>query len=229
MSPEYTHQTLIVTDDHLLYTDLKQSLPEGSFNIFHFAKFSDALYQYESLSPDFVICDSRKNELQAFEFCFHIKSLSSAVATVAIILSDSNEEFSEIAAFDSGATDFVRFPLRTKALAKRMLSHLKFSNNTITLKKNISSQNTLKIDRESYSVFKGNENIRMSRKEFELLYFMASHPGKLFKRNELYTSIWKKNFNPSDRTIDVHILRLRKKLGQEFISTQKGLGYRLMI
>jgi two-component system alkaline phosphatase synthesis response regulator PhoP len=82
------------------------------------------------------------------------------------------------------------------------------------------------IDRESFSVYVNQHPVAVSRKEFELLHLMASQPGKIFTRDEIFEKVWKRKSNPKDRTIDVHILRLRKKLGDEFISTQKGVGYR---
>jgi two-component system alkaline phosphatase synthesis response regulator PhoP len=84
----------------------------------------------------------------------------------------------------------------------------------------------LHIDRESYSVFIGNKPLNLSRKEFELLYHMASYPGKIFNREELFEKVWKKKFSIRNRTVDVHILHLRRKLGDRYISTQKGVGYR---
>ena len=143
------------------------------------------------------------------------------------MLSDVASENIEIQAFDSGADDFIRKPLFPEAFIRRIMNRIHAKEqNSIQLESTHTGQSKLYIDRESFTVFLNQQPISISKKEFELLHLMASSPGKIFTRDEIFEKIWKRKSGLNDRTIDVHILRLRKKLGEEFISTQKGVGYR---
>jgi len=181
----------------------------------------------QAFAPQIVLIDSESNrEPAALEFCYFVKSNPKYNPCRILILSDHTEEFAEVAAFDAGADDFIQKPVRLKSLARRMTARMEKMNKNILIQGEPSGVSSVKIDPESYSVYLGSHAVHVSRKEFELLYLMASRPGKIFNRHELYEQIWKKKYSSRDRTVDVHILRLRKKLGKDFIQTQKGVGYR---
>ena len=192
----------------------------------YFLKISDALNQLNKETPEGIILDADQCEILCFEFCHKIKSLSHLKKTKLIVISSNYSESMEEAVFDAGADEFVTKPIKQKAMVKRISARLNFSAPEFSILYNIKGKHTLQIDRESFSVYLNQVLIPLSLKEFELLHLMASHPGKVFTRNEIFDKVWKKKHLAKERTIDVHILRLRKKIGEEFFSTQKGVGYR---
>jgi len=219
-------QVLLISSDPLLLQQIG-SLDEGDFEIHHELRITHAGAVMQQLSPQVVLIDSESHrELAALEFCYFIKSNPKFTHSKTFILSDHAEEFAEVAAFDAGADDFIHKPVRLKSLARRISARLDKTGKDILIQGEADGTSSVKIDPESYSVFLGTNAIHVSRKEFELLYLMASRPGKIFNRHELYEQVWKKKYSFRDRTIDVHILRLRRKLGKDLIQTQKGVGYR---
>jgi two-component system alkaline phosphatase synthesis response regulator PhoP len=208
--------------------ELNARLTEHGFNIKRVKKISEAFDILMSYKPELVVLNASSNELSALEFCNSIKSIHSLKECIVFILSDRKDELIEISSFNSGADDFVMLPLKINALIERIKVRMKSPNKTITIVQDYEDTAPLKIDRESYSVSLGNDFIQLSRKEFELLYLMASHPEKLFRREEIFQLIWNKKTLGKNRTIDVHISRLRQKLGNKYITSQKGVGYRFL-
>ena len=192
----------------------------------YFLKISDALNQLNKETPEGILVDADQSEILCFEFCHKIKSLSHLKKTKLIVISSNYSESMEEAVFDAGADEFVTKPIKQKAMVKRISARLNFSAPEFSILYKIKGKQTLQIDKESFSVYLNQVHIPLSLKEFELLHLMASHPGKVFTRNEIFDKVWKKKHLAKERTIDVHILRLRKKIGEEFFSTQKGVGYR---
>jgi len=220
-------QVLLVSNDPVVEEQVR-SLDEEEFEIHHQTNITKAgAILHEAPHPQVILIDTENNrELAALEFCYFIKSNPNFIHSRIFILSPHTEEFAEVAAFDAGADDFIQKPLKVKSLARRIMARLDKGGKDIFIQGETAGASSVKIDPESYSVYLGTNAIHVSRKEFELLYLMASRPGKIFNRNELYEHVWKKKYSFRDRTIDVHILRLRRKLGKEFIQTQKGVGYR---
>jgi two-component system alkaline phosphatase synthesis response regulator PhoP len=209
-------------------------MPEGNrqlsrdFKFHYFSKITDAGSVIHSIQPALVVIDIDNQELEAFEFSFLLKNDHYPVTLPVILLSSSTDPKKEIEAFRTGADDFILKPLHGDAFAARLNARCVSSKERMDFKIS-ESKRKLQIDKESFAVYLDNELVSMSRKEFELLHLLASQPGKAFTRNEIFQKVWKRKPDDQDRTIDVHILRLRKKLGNDFISTQKGVGYRLII
>jgi two-component system alkaline phosphatase synthesis response regulator PhoP len=220
-------QVLLVSNDPVVEEQVR-SLGENDFEIHHHPSITKAgAALHHTPPPQIILIDTENSrELAALEFCYFIKSNPNFIHSRIFILSSHPEEFAEVAAFDAGADDFIRKPLKVKSLARRILARLDKGGKDILIQGENPGTSSVKIDPESYSVYLGAHAVHVSRKEFELLYLMASRPGKIFNRNELYEQVWKKKYSLRDRTIDVHILRLRRKLGKDFIQTQKGVGYR---
>jgi two-component system alkaline phosphatase synthesis response regulator PhoP len=217
---------ILVSNDMFLSSQIL-SLADDGFDIHWEKRITNAAAAVDAMEPQLILLDTENHrELATLEFCFYIKSNPKFNACRIFILSDHREEFAEIAAFDAGADDFVTKPIRIKSFSRRIKARIENSNKNILIQGDTTGNTSVKIDPESYSVFLGTNAVHVSRKEFELLYLMASRPGKIFNRNELYEQIWKKKYSYRDRTVDVHILRLRRKLGKEYIQTQKGVGYR---
>ena len=200
--------------------ELKYELSDSGIDYKEFQKIAEAYKQLQTEVPSVIIVDSDLSEITCLEFCAHLKSSGVFRRPYLIILSDNDSESLELSMFDAGADEFLLRPFRPKALVRQIVRKLKEVNTLYTNKRD------LKIDRESFSVYLDRCLIPLSRKEFELLHLIASHPGKVFTREEIFTRIWKRSHDAKERTIDVHILRLRKKLGEDFITTQKGIGYR---
>ncbi len=191
-----------------------------------FTNVSEALKSLKEEIPEGILIDADGSEMPCLEFCHKIKSLPDYKKIILIVVSSSNSEAIEEAMFDAGADEFVTRPIRHLALYKRIAARLSGSSASQKMLYNRNGKAALQIDRESFTVYLNQKLIPLSRKEFELLHLMASHPGKVFTREEIFTKVWNRLHVSKERTIDVHILRLRKKIGEEFITTQKGIGYR---
>jgi two-component system alkaline phosphatase synthesis response regulator PhoP len=142
-----------------------------------------------------------------------------------IFLSARGEDFTQIAAFDAGADDYINKPVKPKILLKKISSIAKRLNSSKNLS-NILDLGEIKIDRDSYLVTINKEEKNLPRKEFELLYLLLSKPGKVFTRDEIMLKVWGSEIVVGDRTIDVHIRKLREKIGDKYIKTIKGIGYK---
>lgn len=212
-------------DIHSLDASLKQS----GFHVRWIEKYSMIQDEVRHRVPDIFLLDTQQKDLACFEICHSLKSTSTFKHSRIFILSEKVDENTEIAAFNSGADDFVIRPVKPEAMIRRILVRVGATKDSISLQSNIDSKIHFVIDRESYGVFLNQQQINVSRKEFELLHLLANQPGKVFSREEIFKKVWNRHPVDKDRTIDVHVLRLRRKLGMNLIHTQKGIGYRFSI
>ena len=164
-------------------------------------------------------------EMDGIEACSNLREIESLSKSMIIFLSARGEDFTQIAAFDAGADDYINKPVKPKILLKKIssISRRIFSETNNTSKIIVGS---LVIDRESYSVTLEKDEIALPRKEFELLYLLASKPGKVLTRDEIMFKVWGTQVVVGDRTIDVHVRKLREKIGEKYIKTIKGVGYK---
>lgn len=201
----------------------------SDFHVVNCEKLTDADQRLNKEKPDVVLLDTSYHELAVLEFCHSIQTSGKGSALPVVIIGNDKRSINEIEAFRAGASDFVQRPIDPTALFLRLIARIGKSmprNPEIeTGKKDIER---LRIDSEAYTVHLDGRLLILSRKEFELLRILHSKPGRVFSREEIFEKVWRKDPDESDRTIDVHILRLRKKLGNGFIGTQKGIGYRFM-
>ena len=167
-------------------------------------------------------------EMDGIEACSNLREIESLSKSMIIFLSARGEDFTQIAAFDAGADDYINKPVKPKILLKKISSIskriLSENNNTSNL-----IVGSLFIDRESYTVTKNKDEITLPRKEFELLFLLASKPGKVLTRDEIMLKVWGTQVVVGDRTIDVHIRKLREKIGEKYIKTIKGVGYKFKV
>lgn len=201
---------------------------EQQFDFLHCDRFSSAFADIRRLQPDAVLIDCDRQELAAFELCYLIKSETGFNHLKTILLSSSTEADTEIASFRAGADDYVTKPLKQNAFLTRLSRRIGIGSETIALQ-SATSFKKLHIDKDAYTVHLNQEIIPLSKKEFELLHLLASQPSKVFTREDIFEKVWKREGSEKDRTIDVHVLRIRKKLGEDIIQTQKGIGYRLVL
>ena len=159
------------------------------------------------------------------EACSNLREIESLSKSMIIFLSARGEDFTQIAAFDAGADDYINKPVKPKILLKKISS---ISRRILSENNNTSNiiVGSLVIDRESYSVTLEKDEIALPRKEFELLYLLASKPGKVLTRDEIMFKVWGTQVVVGDRTIDVHVRKLREKIGEKYIKTIKGVGYK---
>jgi two-component system alkaline phosphatase synthesis response regulator PhoP len=164
-------------------------------------------------------------KMDGVEACRQIRAMPELVNTFIIFLTARTEEYSEIAAFDGGADDYIQKPIKPRALMSRISALFRRDSK----KKNESSQikvGDLIIDRSSYTIKVKGREVSLPKKEFELLFFLAQNPNKVFNRDELLQNIWGSDVYVLARTVDVHIRKVREKIGEDYISTVKGVGYK---
>ena len=163
--------------------------------------------------------------MDGIQTCSLLKLIPTLMNTRIIFLSARNEDFTQISAFDAGADDYISKPVKPKILMKKIATIVKRLNKQTDLKEEL-NLDEIKINRKEYTVYKDGNSINLPRKEFELFYLLASEPGKVFTRDEIMSKVWGLDVIVGDRTIDVHIRKLREKVGDLYFKTVKGVGYK---
>lgn len=180
----------------------------------------------EKENPDLIIMDLMMPEMNGIEACKHIRKSNNLKNVIITFLSARSEDFSLIAGFDAGADDYITKPIQPKILLSKVKSLLRRTKSDIS--QQIIYHNNLIIDRSKYSVKLKGIDISLPRKEFELLYLLTSSPNKVFTRDKILDVVWGSDVIVGDRTIDVHIRKLREKIGDSFFKTIKGVGYKFV-
>ena len=216
---------LIVDDDPDIIEILTYNLSNEGYNVKSAVNGIEAIKKAKKFIPDIILLDVMMPEMDGIEACSNLREIESLSKSMIIFLSARGEDFTQIAAFDAGADDYINKPVKPKILLKkissisrRILSEINNTSNIIV--------GSLSIDRESYSVTLEKDEITLPRKEFELLYLLASKPGKVLTRDEIMFKVWGTQVVVGDRTIDVHVRKLREKIGEKYIKTIKGVGYK---
>ena len=216
---------LIVDDDLDIIEILKYNLNNSGYFVKSANNGIKAIKKAKKFLPDIILMDVMMPEMSGIEACSEIRKIDQLSNTIIIFLSARSEDYTQISAYDAGADDYISKPVKPKILIK------KISN----IAKKIKSQNThskildfgsLKINREKYLVINNKNEILLPRKEFELLFLLGSKPEKVFTREEIMNKVWGSLDIVGDRTIDVHIRKLREKIGEKHIKTIKGVGYK---
>lgn len=221
-------KVLIVDDDPEIIEILNYNLVNSGFITKSASNGLEAIKKAKKFIPDIILLDVMMPEMDGIEACIKIREIKTLTNTRIIFLSARGEDFTQIAAFDAGADDYISKPVKPKILLKKISSiakRLDRNNNPIGLL----DLGEIIIDRESYLVTINKDEKNLPRKEFELLYLLATKPGKLFTREEIMLKVWGTEIFVGDRTIDVHIRKLRKKIGEKYIKTTKGVGYKFKI
>jgi two-component system alkaline phosphatase synthesis response regulator PhoP len=226
-------KVLLVDDESDILEFLSYNLEKEGFQVFTSMNGADAIKKAENIQPQLILLDVMMPEMDGIAACEEIRKIPSLQNTLIAFLSARGEDYSQIAGFEAGADDYITKPIRPKVLISRVKALLKrFSTGTpepeIVLSDDTVSIGNLLIDKERYQVKIGNEEMILPRKEFELLSLLVSKPGKVFTREEIYFSVWGDNVVVGDRTIDVHIRKLREKIGSNHIKTLKGIGYKFV-
>lgn len=218
---------LLVDDEPDILEILSFNLSNEGYQIFTAENGKEALDVADRQLPHLIILDVMMPIMDGVETCERLRMDDRFKDTLIMFLSARGEDYSQVAAFESGADDYVTKPIKPRILISKVKALLRrFSGKEITANIVIGD---LTIDIESYTVTNKGEKIILPRKEFELLALLASKPGKVFKRIKIMEAVWGSDVVVGDRTIDVHIRKLREKIGEEFFKTVKGVGYKFII
>ena len=218
-------KVLIVDDDPEIIEILNYNLINSGFITKSASNGLEAIKKAKKFIPDIILLDVMMPEMDGIEACIKIREIKTLTNTRIIFLSARGEDFTQIAAFDAGADDYISKPVKPKILLKKISSIARRLDRNKN-RSGILDLGEIIIDRESYLVTINKDEKNLPRKEFELLYLLATKPGKLFTREEIMLKVWGTEIFVGDRTIDVHIRKLRKKIGEKYIKTTKGVGYK---
>jgi two-component system alkaline phosphatase synthesis response regulator PhoP len=216
---------LVVDDDPDIVEILRYNLSMAGYDIKSATNGKEAIKKAKIFLPEIILLDVMMPEMDGIETCTIIKEIPSLNNTRIIFLSARNEDYTQLSAFDAGADDYITKPVKPKILLKKIASILKRINKSKD-KKQLIDLGEIKIDRNLYLVTKNDIKISLPRKEFELFFLLASIPGKVFTRDEIMSKVWGSEVIVGDRTIDVHIRKLREKIGDLYFKTVKGVGYK---
>jgi two-component system alkaline phosphatase synthesis response regulator PhoP len=172
-----------------------------------------------------ILLDIMMPEMDGIEACRVIRSLPEFKDTFIVFLTARSEEYSEVSGFNVGADDYITKPIKPRILMSRINALLRRNKQDNEQEEKLEILDIV-IDREAYLVFRGDEKIVLAKKEFELLYLLATKPGKVFNRDQILKSVWEDSVIVTNRTVDVHIRKLREKLGEGYVGTVKGVGYK---
>ncbi len=218
---------LIADDEPDILELLQYNLTKEGFEIHTAANGAEALIQAKKIKPDLIILDVMMPELDGIETCRKLREVPDFADTYILFLSARSEDYTQIIALDVGADDYVIKPIKLRILISKIKAVFRRTGQVEDGNKiNISG---FLIDKNTYTVRVNSKDIELPKKEFELLYLLASKPNRIFTRDEIYNRIWGDGIIVGDRTIDVHIRKIRDKLGDEVIKTIKGVGYKFEI
>ncbi|MFA7380982.1 MAG: response regulator transcription factor [Bacteroidia bacterium] len=219
---------LVVDDEPDILEFIEYNLKREGYQVFLGSNGQEAIEKAKQVKPDLILLDVMMPVVDGIEACKSLRELPEFKTTFIVFLTARSEEYSEIAGFNAGADDYIAKPIKPRVLLSRI--------NAILRRKDKDKKEELKlqvgdliIDRESFLVYRGDQKIQLAKKEFELLFLLAGKPGKVFTRENILEKIWGDDVLVIDRTIDVHIRKVREKLGDQYISTVKGVGYKFEI
>ena len=216
---------LVVDDDLDIIEILKYNLNKSGYLVKSAKNGIEAIKRAKKFMPNIILMDVMMPEMSGIEACSEIKEIDELSETMIIFLSARSEDYTQISAYDAGADDYISKPIKPKILLKKISNIAKKikSNKNMPIVLDLGS---IKINREQYLVTQNKNEIMLPRKEFELLFLLATKPEKVFTRDEIMNKVWGTQVVVGDRTIDVHIRKLREKIGDKHIKTLKGVGYK---
>lgn len=220
---------LLVDDEPDILEFMEYNLKKENYEVFKAGNGREAIVKAKQAHPDLIILDIMMPEMDGIETCRALRDIPEFKKTMIAFLTARNEDYSQIAGFDVGADDYITKPIKPRVLVSRINALFRRYNNSEesgSTKSSVFSAGELVINREQYVVMKGDTRIELPRKEFELLALLAAKAGKVFTRDEILERVWGNEVVVGDRTIDVHIRKLREKIGEESIKTVKGIGYK---
>ncbi len=225
MSSKGGYKVLVVDDEEDILELLKYNLQKEGFDVKTATNGIKAVEIAKSYIPDLVVLDIMMPNQDGVETCRQLREIPDLQHAYILFLTARAEEYSEIAAFDVGADDYIVKPIKPRALMSRITALFRRKRSDKVQKSTIKIKD-LVIDKYSYTVTQKDKNITLPKKEFELLFYLAQNPNKVHTRDELLQNIWGSDVYVLARTVDVHIRKVREKIGEGYISTLKGVGYK---
>jgi two-component system, OmpR family, alkaline phosphatase synthesis response regulator PhoP len=222
------YRILIVDDEKDILEFLSYNIRREGFEVFTERNGQDALKTAGRVKPHLIILDVMMPGMDGMETCVELRKMEGLRDSIILFLTARSEDYSQIAGFDAGADDYVAKPVKPKVLVSRIKALLRRAGGSAAPETGIKviEAGRIQIDRERYLVLLDGKEYFLPRKEFELLSLLASRPNKVFSRDEIFSGVWGDSVIVGDRTIDVHIRKIREKLGDDMISTVKGVGYK---
>lgn len=221
------NRILLVDDEPDILEFVGYNLKKEGFDVKTASNGEDAIVLALAFKPNLILLDVMMPGLDGIETCERIRSIADIKNTLIAFLTARGEDYSQVAGFEAGADDYISKPIKPKILVSRIKALLRRTHTEETdQEQGILSFKDIEINLERYQVKLNGEKIPMPRKEFEMLRLLASKPGKVFTRDEILERVWGKDVVVGDRTIDVHVRKVREKIGNDFIHTIKGVGYK---
>ncbi len=224
-------KVLIVDDEPDILEFLDYNLSRNGFDVIQASNGAEAVKMADEQIPDLILLDIMMPGMDGVETCYELRRNDKLKNSIIAFLTARNEEYSEIAGLEAGADDYIQKPIRPRLLLSRIkaLMRRKDSGRSASVTSSVIDFGALKIDPRSFQITIDEEVITLAKKEFEVLMLLASQPGKVFTREEMFQKVWGYSVPIASRTIDVHISKLREKVGERYIKTLKGVGYKLEV
>lgn len=216
---------LLVDDEPDILEIVGYNLKKEGYRVSTADNGKEAIKVAKKENPDLIILDVMMPEMDGMETCYQMRNIPSLKDTLITFLTARGEDYSQIAGFDAGADDYITKPVKPRVLVSKVKAILRRKGSTAIVEQDI-EVGGISIDRERYLIKKDDKEINLPKKEFELLSLLMGKPGRVYTRDVIMNSIWGGEVVVGDRTIDVHIRKLREKLGDEYIKTVKGVGYK---
>ena len=223
---ESNYKVLLIDDEQDILELIKYNLDKEGYQVETAENGRDGIEIAKKFRPDLILLDVMMPAMDGIETCAEIRKIKEIKNTIIAFLTARSEDYSQIAGFDAGADDYIAKPIKPRVLVSRVKALLRRQLNVEAEQKPVSVGN-ISIDKEKYLVIKGDEELTLPKKEFELLALLISKPGRVYTREVILDTVWGNEVVVGDRTIDVHIRKLREKLGDKYIKTVKGVGYKV--
>lgn len=218
---------LIVDDEPDIVEFLQYNLDKEGFETISALNGKDAIRLAGEEIPDLILLDIMMPVMDGVQTCHEMRKNEDLNATLIAFLTARGEEYSQIAGLDAGADDYIQKPIRPRLLLSRINALLRRKKASESDQPDILEVDKIRIDPEKFEVTLDGKELTLAKKEFEILHLLCAHPGKVFSREEIFRKVWGYSESIASRTIDVHISKLRDKLGGGYIKTLKGIGYKL--
>ena len=217
---------LLVDDEPDILEIVGYNLAQEGYQISTASNGKEAVSKAKKEEPHLIIMDVMMPEMDGIEACENIRKIPELQNTIITFLTARSEDYSQVAGFDAGADDYISKPIKPKILVSKVKALLRRFKEVDTASDTL-NVGGIEINREEYKIIKDDKEIILPRKEFELFYLLATKPGKVFTREEILDKVWGNEVIVGGRTIDVHIRKLREKIGDDFFKTIKGIGYKI--
>ncbi|MBN1115978.1 MAG: response regulator transcription factor [Bacteroidales bacterium] len=223
------YKILVVDDEPDILEFLSYNLKKEGYTIFTASNGNKAIELANKIHPHLVLLDVMMPEIDGIETCEKLRENPALEKTVIAFLTARGEDYSQVAGFEAGGDDYITKPIKPRVLISRLKALFKrvnWDNDIPEASPKLIEKGDITIDREKYIIYKKKKELVLPKKEFELLLLLSSKPGKVYTREEIFDQVWGENIIVGDRTIDVHIRKLREKIGEKYIKTVKGVGYK---